>query len=237
MEFLLIGRLMLAAIRTQPKRWVFWAIAASLAAALAAGWLESALGEPVTQAPRSSLARSSAASARATRVKAPSPTPGREARGDGREPMVFVVGPNRSVRFRIDLRRGTVATPRASSVLDSVVDLALSDDSLFLCRVAAAVEREREPEVVGFDLRTGERTKAALAMAGAASVDAGFCKGRRWRSTPASDALRQSIALQMSLERQATILPSVSNGDLQSSFLISSRHSLSSFTTTPPGQS
>lgn len=149
--------------------------------------------------------------------------------------VLFVAGPSRDVRFRIDLRDGTVATPRAPRVLERVVDIVLAEHAVFLCQ--AGVGSRTPPRIVGFDLRTGERTKAALASAGAASMDPGFCEGRRSSTALGIDGSGYSAALQMSLERQATILPRVSNGDLQSSFLISSRHSLSSLTTMPPGQS
>jgi hypothetical protein len=124
-------------------------------------------------------------------------------------------------------------------VLDGIIDVALAERIVLLCQ--AAVGLETSPRIVGFDLRTGQNTDAALALAGAASVATDFCARRHLPATRTwedmIDAPRYSTALQMSLERQATILPRVSNGDLQSSFFISSRHSLSSLTTTPPAQS
>lgn len=149
--------------------------------------------------------------------------------------VLFVAGQSRDVRFRVDLRDGTVATPRATRVLDRVVAIALSERIMFLCQATGSTRTQLR--VVGFDLHTGTRTKAALASAGAASVDPDFCEDRRSSAEHALRGWGYFTALQMSLERQATILPKVSNGDAQSSFLISSRHSFSSLTTMPPGQS
>lgn len=164
----------------------------------------------------------------------PSATPSQK------HPLLFVAGPTKDVRFRIDLQAGTVATRRAGRILERVVDVALAERFVLLCQ--AALTPRRAPHIVRFDLRTGKPAEVALAAARAASVDPAFCAGRQ--SLTARPAhpwgwgfMRYSTALQMSLERQATILPRVSNGEEQSSFLISSRHSLSSLVTTPPGQS
>lgn len=152
-------------------------------------------------------------------------------------PLLFVAGPNKAVRFRIDLAAGTLATPGDARLLEGIVDVALAERRVFLCQASSAPGAPAR--VVAFDLHSGKRTEAALAEARAASAQ--FCVGRLAQTARAVDwGLTRSsyfTALQMSLERQATILPSVSNGEEQFSFLISSRHSLSSLTTTPPGQS
>lgn len=242
---------------TQPARWVCWATAASLLVVLVQCTFAKSGRRDSRAIPTTSRAT---ATSRELESRAPAASPpvahrqathaasrGAESRdprqltGLGAETSVlFVAGPNRNVRFRIDLRDGTLATPRAQRLLDRVIDVALSDRIVLLCQ--AALGARTTPRVIGFDLHTGERTEAALALAGTASVDSSFCMGRRLqaahtRKSWAMDVSRYSAALQISLERQATILPSVSNGDLQSSFLISSRHSLSSLTTMPPGQS
>ncbi len=220
-----MGPLMLSPSPTQAGRWVCWVTAASLLVSL----VEATLSTNSARPPRLGITQSPAA----REPPPPSLFTRSAVNGADRASVLFVVGPTRDVRFRVDLRDGTVATPRMSRVLERVVDVALSEHAVFLCQAGA--EARIAPRVVGFDLRTGERSEAALVSSGAAALDPGFCEGRR---TPVALTLEgYSTALQMSLERQATILPKVSNGDLQSSFLISSRHSLSSLTTMPPGQS
>ena len=216
-EFLLGSRFMLTPTPTRwAVRWVSWATAAShlvyfVQPTFAREDAHERLGKD-----RSQLLVASAA---------PAPL------------LLFVAGPSKAVRFRIDLSAGTLATPGDARLLDGIVDVALAERRVYLCQ-ASSVPRAN-PRIVAFDLHTGERTEAALAEARAASAQ--FCAGRLVETARARDwGLTRSsyfAALQMSLERQATILPSVSKGEEQSSFLISARHSLSSLTTTPPGQS
>lgn len=224
---------MLTPTFTQP-RWVCWATAVSLLL-IQGTVLQPKPGKLRATAPHIALAGSRPSIAMASHAGRPSWSQLAELRAN--TSLVFVAGPNGDVRFRVDLRNGTVATPRHERVLDRVVDVVLSERAVFLCQ---APRRPGAPaDIMGFDLRTGQNVEAALATAGAASIAPHFCATRRSPATRTweADRSRYSTALQMSLERQATILPSVSNGDLQSSFLTSSRHSLSSLTTTPPGQS
>jgi len=197
-------------------RWVCWATAASLLVY----FLQPTLARAV---PRERLGKDRLQPLAAPLVSAPR--------------LLFVAGPSKAVRFRIDLDAGTLATPRDARLLDGIVDVALAERRVFLCQANSAAGEA--PRIVAFDLHTGKRSEAALAEARAASTQ--FCAGRLGLTARARDlGLARSsyfTALQMSLERQATILPSVSNGEEQFSFLISSRHSLSSLTTTPPGQS
>ena len=224
MEFLLASRFMLLPI---PTRWVCWATAASLLVCL------------VLPTHAKSATRERSGKERSGRGGARVATTGLSPR------LLFVAGPTQVVRFRIDLDAGTLATPREPHLLDGIIDVALTERLVILCQASSV--SGASPRIVAFDLHSGKRTEAALAEAYAASVSqrrgpARFCAGRqaltaRPQNTWALSRSSYFADLQMSLERHATILPSVSNGEEQSSFLISSRHSFSSLTTTPPGQS
>jgi len=213
-------------------RWVCWVTAAPFVVCLVQSTrVTSDRPKPaVPPAPRSWWAASRAVPPKAMPPKAPA----------SRASILFVAGPTPAVRFRVDLRDGTVSTPRAQRVLDRVIDVAVSERAMFLCQ--AAVPGSKAPRIVGFDLRTGQRTEAALAPAPAPIADPHFCAGHLSETARAQETWNSAIPhyskdLQISLERQATILPRVSNGEPQSSFLISSRHSSSSLVTMPPGQS
>ena len=215
-------------------RWVCWATAAPLVVCFVQSTrVTSDRPKPVPPEARPWLAPSRTLTPTralaSSRALAPSPTS-----------VLFVAGPTPAVRFRIDLRDGTVSTPRADRVLDRVIDVALSERMVFLCQAEGAASIA--PRIVGFDLRTGQRIDAALPSVRAQVIDPHFCAGHLSQTARAQETWNPvtpdySTDLQRSLERQATILPSVSNGEPQSSFLISSRHSWSSLVTMPPGQS
>lgn len=96
--------------------------------------------------------------------------------------VLFVVGPRKNVRFRVDLRNGTLATPSAPKLLEGIVEVVVAERLLFLCH-ESRVRSART--IVGFDLETGVQIRDAGPEARAASIDATFCTKARKRQTPA----------------------------------------------------
>lgn len=208
------------------SRWVCWVTAASLVVCLVQSTFASTRTPPASANPTPA----------ADPAVAPNPAGALRGAAARDASVLFVAGPNEAVRFRVDLRDGTVATPRTRRMLDRVIDVLVSERIVLLCQAGAAAWLA--PKIVGFDLHTGQRTDASRARV----AHPHFCAGHRSATARAQETWSLVIAgqskdLQRSLERQATTLPRVSNGEAQSSFLISSRHSSSSLVTMPPGQS
>ena len=90
--------------------------------------------------------------------------------------VLFVAGPG-NVRFRIDLRDGTLSTPSTPNLVEGVIDVVVAERLLILCRAESSVGSTLK--IVGFDLETGVRIRDVGSQARAASTDATFC-------TPAS---------------------------------------------------
>lgn len=116
-----------------------------------------------------------------------SQTPSTESR-DGTSPLalgarvLFVAGRRTHVRFRIDLRDGTLSTPSVPKLLEGVVDVAVGERTLFLCQTASSVGSALN--IVGFDLGTGVRIHDAGPKARAVSMDPRFCP----RGSPTSES-------------------------------------------------
>jgi hypothetical protein len=116
------------------------------------------------------------------------PTPSTETL-DGTSPFVlgdrvlFVAGRRNDVRFRVDLRDGTLSTPSAPKLLDGVVDIALGERVLFLCQRESSDRSALN--IVRFDLATGFRIRSTGPDARAGSLDATFCtRGSQRRRHP-----------------------------------------------------
>ena len=93
--------------------------------------------------------------------------------------VLFVAGPTKNVRFRIDLRDKTLSTPSTPKLLEGVVDVLVAKRLMFLCQADFSVG-SAAPSIVAFDLETGLRIRGAGSGARAPSIDATFCtpKGR-----------------------------------------------------------
>lgn len=96
--------------------------------------------------------------------------------------VLFVAGSRKNVRFRVDLRNGTLATPSAPKLLEGIVEVVVAERLLFLCHQARIGSART---IVGFDLETGVQIRDAAPDARAASIDATFCTKARKRQTPA----------------------------------------------------
>jgi len=108
-------------------------------------------------------------------------TPGRPNAVAHAAPVLFVAGPGANVRFRIDLRDGTLSTPTIPKLLEDVVEVDVAERLLFVCQDSNPASARA---IVGFDLKTGVQIRDVEMAARTASLDATFCTHAPQRHNP-----------------------------------------------------